>query len=364
MVGTKISERARTTESLTTRWARRALTIPGYILISGATLLALPFLLLPALTFDLAMGKRLGATRCVLALALYVCCEAVGLLASFAVWLGSGVWAGGSRDRFVGWNYQLQNLWARALFHGAARIFSMRVTAEGTSEIGDGPLFVFIRHASIVDTVLPAVFVEHPCGFRLRYVMKRELLWDPCLDVVGQRTRHVFVRRGSQEGAAEIAAVGALANDLQPHEGVLLYPEGTRATPEKRQRILERMTVAADSRVAVAAELRHTLPPKLGGAQALLEARPDIDVLFFAHVGFDGVETLHDLWSGALVGREIRVTMWRVAAVDIPQSRSERAVWLDCQWSRLDRWIGEHLEQEPGAMLPEVGRPSSSGRRE
>ena len=43
---------------------------------------------------------------------------------------------------------------------------------------------------------------------------ERELLWDPCLDVVGQRLPNVFVRRGDGDGASEIAAVRAPAADL------------------------------------------------------------------------------------------------------------------------------------------------------
>jgi 1-acyl-sn-glycerol-3-phosphate acyltransferase len=332
------------------RWSRRCLTIPLYVALGGTTLVLLPILLLFAAITDSVWGRHLGAVRCVLALALYVVCEAAGLVASFFLWLLSGVWAGGSRARFAGWNYALQNLWARTLFFGASRIFGMTLRVDGVSDLGDQPIFVFLRHASTIDTLLPAVLIEHPYGFRLRYVMKRELLWDPCLDVVGQRTRHLFVRRGSTDGAKEIAAVGRLAADLQGREGVLLYPEGTRATPEKRARVMEKLArTSDDQRLEAARQLRHTLPPRLGGALALLDARPDIGVLFVAHVGFDGVESLRDLWRGALVGRNLSVMMWKVDAPDIPRSPKDRIAWLDTQWIRIDRWIDANLPDKQAA---------------
>src|SRR4030095_7187674 len=78
------------------------------------------------------------------------------------------------------------------------------------------------------DTLLPAVFASDPHRLRLGNVMKRELLWDPCLDVVGQRTRNAFVRRGSAERDKELALLRQLAAAAGEKDGVLLFPEGTR----------------------------------------------------------------------------------------------------------------------------------------
>jgi 1-acyl-sn-glycerol-3-phosphate acyltransferase len=86
-------------------------------------------------------------------------------------------------------------------------------------------VIVLMRHASLADSLLPAVLLGTR-GLRLRYVLKRELLWDPCLDVVGQRLPNAFIRRGSGESDAEIDAIRALGRDLGDDEGVLIYPEG------------------------------------------------------------------------------------------------------------------------------------------
>ena len=75
-------------------------------------------------------------------------------------------------------------------------------------------MLLFPRHVSVADTLLPAVFVSSRNGILLRHVLKRELLWDPCLDIVGNRLPNCFVRRDSRDSAREIRAVAALAHDV------------------------------------------------------------------------------------------------------------------------------------------------------
>jgi hypothetical protein len=59
------------------------------------------------------------------------------------------------------------------------------------------PVIVFLRYASVADTLLPAVFLANPNGLKLRYVLKHELLLDPCLDIVGNRLPNSFVQRSA-----------------------------------------------------------------------------------------------------------------------------------------------------------------------
>ena len=170
--------------------------------------------------------------------------------------------------------------------------------------------------------------------------MKRELLWDPCLDIVGQRLPNAFVRRGQSGSAAEIERVRELARDLGPRDGVMLFPEGTRFTPRKRQQVLARLAESAEPKhVERGRALQHVLPPRLGGVLALLEEAPGVDVAFCVHTGFERLRTLNDLWSGELVGRTIEVEFWRIPAAQIPRERAARVDWLFDQWSRIDDWL-------------------------
>jgi 1-acyl-sn-glycerol-3-phosphate acyltransferase len=325
-------------ETMRDRWLRRAVTVPTFLLTGGFALLLCPGLVFLAAVVDTVRGeRRFVLCRTVLGLTLYLTCEAAGIVGSGLLWL---LRFGMTPQQFTDWNYALQRVWARALIGGAQRIFALRFEIEGVDEIGPGPIIVFMRHVSTIDTLLPAAFLAERHGLRLRYVMKRELLWDPCLDIVGHRLPNVFIRRASPDRNREIALIRKLAATLGSGEGILIYPEGTRFTAEKRSRVLARM---AESRrreeVERATDLRHVLPPRVAGPLALLESRPDADVLFLAHCGFERAASLNDLWAGALVGTTVRLKLWRVPGDKVPRTTDERVQWLHREWMRIDEWI-------------------------
>ena len=91
--------------------------------------------------------------------------------------------------------------------------------------------------------------------------------------------------------------------------------------------------------MARAEKLEHLLPPRPGGTLALLEAAPAVDVVLVAHVGFEGVAHVSDLWSGRLIDARVRVHARRIPAAELP---ADRARWLLDQWERLDAWVAQH----------------------
>ncbi len=334
-------------ETRSRRWGRRCLSIGAAGLATALLAVATPVVIPVLVLSDMVGSSRLAATRTWLAFAAFLVGEVAGIVASAALWLMRPLVG---QARYVAGNYSLQRIWARSLLAAATGLFSMRVRIEGADVLQPGPILLFVRHASIIDALLAACFVSHPHGFRLRYVLKSELLWDPCLDIVGQRLPNVFIRRGTGEGAREVAAIQGLAADLGRDEGVLIYPEGTRFTPAKQQSAMARIAGASPERHARVRGLRHTLPPRLGGPLGLIEARPDLDVVFLTHVGFEGVHSLGDLWRGALIGRELRLAFWRSAAIDIPRDRAAREVWLDRRWQEIDDWVDrQHSGAVPSA---------------
>jgi 1-acyl-sn-glycerol-3-phosphate acyltransferase len=337
------------------RWGRRALTIPAYLSLGILSVGLLPLTLLMALAIDgVRRAGRLVTVRCALGLTLYFACETLGIVASSVLWIANALCPSADGDRWATWNLMLQRVWARTLFAGAIRLFGMRVEVTGAEVVRRGPLFLFARHASMLDTLLPAMFVSQPRTLRLGHVMKRELLWDPCLDIVGQRTRNVFVRRGSGERDKEIALLRGLAAALGERDGVLLFPEGTRFSPAKQARAMAKLArTEQPERLARVRHLRRVLPPRRGGALALLETRPDVDVAFLAHVGFEGTASLSDIWRGTLTGHTVRLLFWRVPSAEIPPSAEERIAWLDRQWERVDAWIAAHTEPPPNHAASE-----------
>lgn len=326
--------------SLPETWARRLITLPLYALLCLLLVATLPLLLGIAAVADRVRGGSWPIVRCFTFFAFYLLCEVVGIGASFVAWVATG--GGAARNRFRAWNFALQCWWARTLLHGAERIFGMRLEVEEPPNLGRGPIILFVRHASVGDTLLPAVLVSDRYGIVLRYVLKRELLWDPCLDIVGNRLLNCFVRRGSGESAREIELVQALMEDLGPQDGFLIYPEGTRFTPAKRRRLLARLAQKGDAAARAQAEaLQHVLPPRLGGALALLARNAGADAVFCAHVGFEGAGSFKELLKGSLVNRLVRVRFWRIPYAEIPREAAAQTEWLYAQWTRIDDWIGQ-----------------------
>lgn len=319
---------------------RRLVTIPSRFLgLFVVTVLLVP-LLLVALPVDAvrALLTRVPptATRLVLFLWAYLAAEVVGLLALAALWAASlgglrGAWL---RER----TWRLQRAWTGALLGAMKSIFGLRLEASGIDAAGPGPTIVLIRHASLLDTLLPAQLVSRPHGMWLRYVLKRELLADPCLDVAGRRLPNYFVRRGTGE-AIEKERVRDLARGLGGDEGVVIFPEGTRFTPARRRREIDRLA-AHDPALAERAErLGHLLPPRTGGVLALLEGAPEADVVLIAHHGFDGLRVVSDIWRGGLVGLHVRVRITRVPRAAVPSGERERAAWLYDLWQDADDWL-------------------------
>ena len=336
-----MTRRAHSGESALARWRRRTLTIPGFLLFGALAIASLPLLIPLLVVHDAVRGNRWSGVRSLLALAHYFVGEALGIAASGLLWIAGALVPSRAND----WNFRLQCWWANWLFQGTRWLYGLRLGVSGLDAVRGGPLLLLVRHASVIDTLLPAVLVSSRTGLQLRYVMKRELLWDPCLDIVGQRLPNAFVRRGQSGAAAEIARVRDLARDLGPRDGVMLFPEGTRFTPRKRQQVLARLAETAEPKhVERGRALQHVLPPRLGGVLALLEEAPGVDVVFCAHTGFECLHTLNDLWNGALVGRAIDVAFWRVPAATIPAERGARVDWIFDQWSQLDAWLEAHAE--------------------
>jgi 1-acyl-sn-glycerol-3-phosphate acyltransferase len=324
------------------RYARRAITIPAVVLSLIAILAALPVLLPLAFLVDLARsaGRRsFVSARLVLFGVCFLATEVLGLGLLLGVWFSSL-----GRPRLRAERTWPVQRWYTAMHYVALRsLFRLRFEVDGDEAATPGPLLVLVRHASIIDSLVPAVFIANVHRMRLRYVLKRELLVDPCLDLAGHWLPNRFVARDGADTAREVEAVRALKSGLAPDEGVLLYPEGTRFTPEKRRRVLERLDGVARER---AERLQHLLPIRPGGALALLDVPPACDVLFIGHHGLEGFAHVADVMRGALVGRTVRLRFWRVRASSIPAGADARLAWLAEEWQRMDDWLSAEEASE------------------
>ncbi len=307
---------------------RRLLTIPLLIVVWLALIATAPLTLVLAVLVGAFRRRRFVIARLNLFAIVYTTLECVGLILAFGI--------GRDAKKLSA----LQTWWASTLFGVAKSLLQLDVRIHGEDAFAQGPFILLLRHTSLADSLLPAAIVTRRSGVRLRYVLKKELLVDPCLDVVGNRLPNHFIDR-SQPTPEDLTAIAKLATNLGTDEGVIIYPEGTRFTEAKRTRVLERMRAKASPYFATAMGLKHTLPPRAGGVHALLNAAPDTDVVVCAHTGFEGFATLSDLLSGAMVGRTLHVAFWRVG--DAPRELEELTCWLYERWKEVDAFAASNV---------------------
>ncbi len=289
-----------------------------------------------------------AATRLLLFGAVYLLGEVVGILSFFVAWLITGF--GLHRKMLIDAAYLTQRSWVALLLGTVRFLYRMKIEVEGSDSLGPppgGPAIVLMQHTSLVDTLLPTTYLTARRGLKLRWVLKRELLVDPALDIGGNRLQNAFVGRDGADTETALGKVRSLAEGLPPHEGVLIYPEGTRFTPSKRARALERLKTTAPDFYARAERLKRILPPKLGGPLTLLSTAKDADVIIVGHIGFEGLATARAVLSGRLVGRTVKVRFWRIPRAEVPSAKDALVEWLWTRWEELDAWVDrEALEYE------------------
>jgi len=247
-------------------------------------------------------------------------------------------------ERYRPWIYRLLHWWLSSHLAGLRVIFGLEFDVDGLEHAGPGPVVILVRHASSLDTLLPEAFIAPAHGLRLRYVLKRELLRLPTLDIGRRWAPGVFVRRGTGDTVDALDRLRLLTTGLGDEDGIVIYPEGTLYNDQKLARA-KRITAKREAAVApLVARLRHVLPPRPAGTLALLRSAAHADVVICGHVGLARFEYLSDIWQGELVGSTVRMKIWRHAASDVPVGDEEAfAEWLYERWFELDDWIEAQL---------------------
>ncbi len=324
---------------------RRLLSIPAYIMLTLLVLISAPLWIPMIWLLGHIRPSARSGLRCLTFVCLYLLCETAGIVASGWLWLRYGL-SRKQQAHYLAANSQLQYWWADTLRRGAEKLFRLRFEIEGEEALNGPAAIVLPRHTSIGDTVLPMSFYAIPKAFRVRYVLKRELLLDPCLDIVGNRLPNAFVNRVAEDMDSELKVLHKLAATAADDDALVIYMEGTRFSTNKRQRIL-RQLAAKDAPEALRNAERWTtvLPPRPAGALTLMAAAPHKDLLFFAHSGFEGSASFTSLFNGSWMDTTVRLSFWRIPAADIPDDPEGRRALLLEQWELMHRKLSEMADR-------------------
>ncbi|MEP7215663.1 MAG: 1-acyl-sn-glycerol-3-phosphate acyltransferase [Anaerolineaceae bacterium] len=334
-----VLERLPRQDSFSRTARRRIVSIPVFLLGAILAIALAPLLYPVAFAVDIVGRRRLATVRAITMAHVYLACEAAGIVVSAWIWIVHQR----NEERFLEANFRLQCWWANSIYEAGARVFGVSVVVDGDELVTPGPILVFARHVSPIDNLIPSVLISRAHGLRLRWVINRSLLRDPCLDIVGNRLPNCFVAASSGDSDAEIRRVEALGRSLGEWDGVLIFPEGALYSPARRERVLRRFEAAGDAALYERARrLKNVLPPRLGGSLALLDSARGVDAVFLAHTGLEDATAYRNILGGGLIGRKVQVTMRRVPAAKIPTTRDGRIDWLFENWEMVDQWVAAH----------------------
>ena len=229
----------------------------------------------------------------------------------------------------------LQNWSVRTLVDRADQLLGLpvEVVGEGQAALGSGPLVVISRHVSLFDASLPGLVLER-LGFKVSGVIMAELLADPGFDLIYNRTGSVFIPR--DDGKTAVQAIRSMAKGADQDTALVIFPEGRLFRPSVRDRLLGRLSESDPQRAERLAGLRHLLPPRPGGLNAMLDAVPDADVVLVNHRGLDDFQRLADLVKAVPVCRPVRISLRRLSRAEIPEGLEARTEWLDRMWLDMD----------------------------
>jgi 1-acyl-sn-glycerol-3-phosphate acyltransferase len=317
---------------------RRLISVSGLVLAAVVLTATLPLWLPIAVVVDLVRLRfRFPIARLLLFGVCWSWIETGGVLRAFALWLRGR--AGDERA-----HYALMAWWSGALMSALAATTGIRPRLEGIDALAGGNAIVLARHVSLADSLVSGWATCTKAGLRPRYVLKRELLFDPCLDIVGLRVPNHFLDRTATDGSVELDALRELGDGVGPPDVVaVIFAEGTRSNDRKRARALEKIAEGNPARAERLGGLRRLLPPRPAGSVALLDGAPAADVVFAWHTGFDGLDSFGGMISK--LSRPLppaRFVVRRVPRAEVPAGDGF-GDWLDEQWLRMDAEVDEAL---------------------
>jgi 1-acyl-sn-glycerol-3-phosphate acyltransferase len=322
-----------------------------------ALLIGLPMWLLVALCADAFLGvRRLRSVRILFFLLAMTGIELVAVTRGALVWL-----AGFGRVRDENSQRKLQQIvafYGHAIYSITARFLGLRIEVTGMESIIDeAPLLCFGHHTSILDAVIPVELLAHRAKYHVHYVIKKTLAYAPAFDICGHWLPVHFVDRTGKKSGDELTAISKLAVSIPRRTAPVIYPEGTFFTPKRLGRAIERLKTQDPTLVERAKRLRYVLPPRVGGAAAMLDASPDTDVLFVVHAGFEPFVNLARIFQRIPFRHPIQVHLWRVARRDVPDDATERYRWLFDQFEMMDTWVAQRLDPSRTRPSRKIDKP-------
>lgn len=305
----------------------------AFLLVVAAPL----WIVIAAIADALTDWKRRRFLRIGAMATFYALNECFGIVMLTLFWVATGFGLGMQTRWSMRWHGWVHGRWTKNVLAATKRCLGADVTITNAELVEPSPVVILSRHISLLDAVLPSVLLTTGQPNTPRHVFMQELLWDPCLDLVGHRTPNSFVDR-SVGGTVAIDEAREIGETVQPRGSGIIFPEGGFRNPRRFERALERLAERRPDLSERAEALRHVLPPRPAGSFALLQGAEGVDAVVVAHAGFEGIGSIKEIMRNVPLEHPIEVTLRRIPRAEIPMDPDGFHTWLFDQFEWIDQW--------------------------
>jgi 1-acyl-sn-glycerol-3-phosphate acyltransferase len=337
-----LTARGAEAEPRSVRWKRRAVTIPTMLAATLGAVVGLPILAPAFVVADLARARwRLPSVRVYLFVTQYAINDSVEILIAPWYWLLAVAGTRLDSRPSIRRHQRVQEWSVVLLARRAEQLLGVRVEVDDQSmeALAPAPAIVLCRHVNVLDASLPSLLYQR-IGIQIRAVIMAELLADPGFDLLYRRLGSIFIPRDI--GADARNAIHNLGTTLDRSTVAVIFPEGRLFRADVLERARARIATSDSGHARQLDGLRHVLPIRPGGVNALLDAAPDADVVVIAHTGLDTYPDFRSLARHVPLTTPLQVTARRIPREAVPTDPTERNHWLDHTWQRVDDWIDTH----------------------
>jgi 1-acyl-sn-glycerol-3-phosphate acyltransferase len=299
----------------------------------------LPILVPAFVVADLARARRhLPSVRVYLFVTQYAINDSAEILIAPWYWLLAGFGTRLDSRASIRRHQRIQEWSVVVLARRGEQRFGVRVEVDDESlqALEPAPAIVLCRHVNVLDASLPSLLYRR-IGIQIRGVIMAELLADPGFDLLYRRLGSIFIARDN--GAEARSAIRDLGTKLDGSTVAVIFPEGRLYRPDVLERVKAKIATSDPGRARQLSGLRHVLPIRPGGVNALLDAAPAADLVVIAHTGLDDYSDFRSLARRVPLTTPLVVSAWRTPRGAVPTDPTERADWLDHAWQAVDDWI-------------------------
>lgn len=203
------------------------------------------------------------------------------------------------------------------------------------------------NHQSSLDWLMACSLAAYAKSLRrIRFIMKQELHWVPCIGYYMKAVGHIYVRRQGfkQEKLMESLSV---INEMKRPFWLAIFPEGTRYNPENHKAIAESEEHAAQFKQGT---LKHQLTPRPKGTWLMIKnMRSKMSAVYSVTVVYEQDEpkgqrrkapTATDVLAG--VCSNVHLHVKRIPMEEVPDDEATFLHWLFAQSLERDRLMTQY----------------------